>query len=66
MIAPPARSSFAPEFVVAAVEEGEATVAGAVAEGFGRPKPDTPLAVKGPGTADADAPCPARNPTDCC
>lgn len=61
----PALCSATPELVVAEVEDGEATVAGAVAEGFGSPKPITPLAVKGPGTADADAPCPARKPTDC-
>lgn len=37
---------------------------GAVAVGLGRPKPEK-LPVKGPGSAEADAPCPTRKPTFC-
>ena len=44
--------------------EGVETVAGGVEDGFGSPKPEI-LPVSGPGTAEADAPCPSRKPTSC-
>lgn len=42
-------------------EPPEPVPLGAVAVGFGAPKSETPLA-RGPGSADAEAPTPAKNP----
>lgn len=57
------------ELALVAAGEAESvaddTTDGAVAEGFGSPKPVI-LPVSGPGTAEAEAACPTRKPTDCC
>ena len=50
-----------PELVGAAVV---ATVEGGIAVESGKPNPIM-LPVSGPGTADAEAPCPSRKPTAC-
>lgn len=53
------------EVEVAAAVELEDIDDGAIAVGLGRLIPDSPLAVRGPGTVDAEAPWPTRKPTDC-
>ena len=50
--------------VAAAEAVAEETTDGAVADGLGRPNPVISPVI-GPGTAEADAPCPTRKPTDC-
>ena len=65
---PLVRTSFAELALVVAGDAepvADDTTDGAVAEGFGSPKPVI-LPVSGPGTAEADAACPTRKPTDCC
>ena len=55
-------SELLPVLVAAAVDE--ITVEGGIAVESGKPNPML-LPITGPGTAEADAPCPTRKPIAC-